>query len=58
MIAIRTARHQAAEPAPRRDSIRFLLLHRIEWTDQHPGLMLACVIALMLLGGVLEGLLP
>jgi hypothetical protein len=21
--------------------IRFLLLHRIEWTDRHPGLMLA-----------------
>jgi hypothetical protein len=34
--------------------IRFLLLHRIEWTDKHPGLMLAVVGALVFLTGALD----
>jgi hypothetical protein len=34
--------------------IRFLLLYRIDWTDRHPGLMLAAVGALIVLAGVME----
>lgn len=57
MIAARIAR-QDAEPAPRRDLIGTLLLTGIEWTDARPGLMLACVGALIVLAGVLEAYLP
>ena len=38
--------------------LRFLLLHRIEETDRHPGLMLACVGVLILLEGVFEQVMP
>ena len=38
--------------------IRFFLLHRIEVTDEHPVVMLACLGATVLLAGVLDGLLP
>jgi hypothetical protein len=38
--------------------IRFFLLHRIEWTDEHPGLMFACLGAAILLAGVLESVMP
>lgn len=37
--------------------LRFLLLHRIEVTDRHPGLMLACVGALIVLERILEEVL-
>jgi len=32
----------------------FLLLHRIEWTDRHPGLMLAGAAVMVALAGVME----
>lgn len=35
--------------------IRFLLLYRIDWTDEHPGLMLVCVCVLIVLYGFLDG---
>lgn len=38
--------------------IRFLLLHRIDETDQHPGLMFAGLAATIVLAGLLQGLLP
>jgi hypothetical protein len=38
--------------------VRFLLLHRIEWTDRHPGLMLACIGALIVAEGMLEQVMP
>lgn len=57
MIAARIAR-QDAEPAPRRDLIGTLLLTGIEWTDARPGLMLACVGALIVLAGVVEAMFP
>jgi hypothetical protein len=38
--------------------IGFLLLHRIETTDRHPGLMLATLGAVILICCVLEGMLP
>jgi hypothetical protein len=38
--------------------LRFLLLHRIEVTDRHSGLMLAGVALLILLEGVLEQVMP
>ena len=38
--------------------LRFLLLYRIEWTDRHPGLMLACLGALVVLEGLLEQVMP
>lgn len=34
--------------------LRFPLLHRIEWTDRHPGLMFAAMGALLLLNAALE----
>ena len=34
--------------------IRFLLLHRIEWTDRHPGLMFALAIAAMCLASAID----
>ena len=55
MIAARIARQDAA---PRRDIIGFLLLHRIEVTDRNPGVMLACVGALIVLAGVMEQVWP
>lgn len=55
MIAARVARQDAS---PRRDIIGFLLLHRIEVTDRHPGVMLVCVGALIVLAGVLEKVMP
>lgn len=38
--------------------IRLLLLYRIEVTDDHPVLMLACLGAMVVLAGVLEGVMP
>lgn len=57
MIAARIAHQEQAEPAPRRDPVRFLLMHRIDVTDRHPGLMLAIVAALIVLEGIAEQLL-
>jgi hypothetical protein len=34
--------------------IDLLLLHKIEWTDRHPMLMLACAAAVALGGAVLS----
>lgn len=34
--------------------IRFLLLHRIDDTDQHPGLMLALLILVICLASLLD----
>ena len=38
--------------------IRFFLLHRIEWTDEHPAFGLVCLGATILLAGVLGGVMP
>jgi hypothetical protein len=38
--------------------IRFLLLHRIEWTDRHPGLMLALAFAAICLASALDPSVP
>ena len=38
--------------------IRFLLLHRIEWTDRHPGLMAALALALACLALSLDPSVP
>lgn len=38
--------------------IRYLLLHRIEWTDRHPGLMLALLGLVTVAALSLEGALP
>lgn len=38
--------------------IRFLLLHRIDATDRNPGLMLAGLLATLVVGCCLQGLLP
>ena len=38
--------------------IRFLLLHRIEWTDRHPGLMLALLFILICLAGAIDPAAP
>jgi hypothetical protein len=46
-----------AARAARRSLIGWLLLHRIEWTDRHPGLMFAGMAATILLCGVMEKLL-
>ncbi len=37
--------------------LRFLLLHRIEWTDRHPALMLAGAAAMIALSGAMERVL-
>lgn len=42
----------------RRGVIGTLLLHRIEVTDAHPHVMLACLGAVLLLGCVLDKVLP
>jgi len=36
--------------------LHFLLLHRIEWTDRHPGLMFAVMGVAIALNAVLENL--
>jgi hypothetical protein len=38
--------------------IRFLLLHRIEWTDAHPRLMLGLTIAAMCLASAIDPSVP
>lgn len=48
------ARHRASTPAPRRGVIAFLLLHRIEWTDKHPGFAVAGLVLTGVLGGALN----
>jgi len=58
MIAVRIARRLVRTPAPRRDLIGALLFYRMDWCEQHPGLMFAALGALVVLAGVLEGLLP
>jgi hypothetical protein len=37
--------------------IAFLLFYKIEWTDKHPGLMLACAAAVAVGGAVLARVL-
>jgi hypothetical protein len=54
MIAARIARRQAAEPAPRRDVIGFLLLHRIEYTDANPWVAVVGLVFAVALGGFLN----
>jgi hypothetical protein len=49
MIAARITRRQ------RRDPVRFLLLHRIEWTDKHPGVTLAGLAVVAVIGGLVNG---
>lgn len=53
MIAT-TARRQHAAPAPRRDLVAFLLLHRIDATNARPWIgfagMAACWVLCVLLG--------
>ncbi|MFC5550747.1 hypothetical protein [Massilia aerilata] len=49
---------EQADAAQERDVVGFLLLHRIEWTDRHPGLMLVAVGLLIVLSSVLEEVLP
>lgn len=38
--------------------IRFLLLHRIEWTDRHPGLMFVLLFLLICLGAAVDPGVP
>lgn len=38
--------------------IHFCLFYRMEWCEQHPGVMLAAVGALIVLAGVLEKAFP
>lgn len=38
--------------------IRYLLLHRIEQTDRHPGLMLALAIVFICLASLLDPSVP
>jgi hypothetical protein len=54
MTAARIARRLARKPVQRRDPIAFLLFYRMDWCEQHPGLMLAIVGGLILLEGVFE----
>lgn len=56
MIAARIDR-QDAEPTPRRDLIGTILFYRLSECEQHPGLMLFCLGALIVAAGVLEGLM-
>jgi hypothetical protein len=58
MIAANIARRQDAEPAPRRDLIGTLLFYRMDWCEQHPGVMFAALGALIVLAGVLEKAMP
>lgn len=51
------ARHQQ-ETAPRRDLIGSLLFYRMDWCEQHPGVMFAAIGALIVLAGVLEKVWP
>lgn len=51
-------RTEAHTEQPRRDFIGFILLHRIDLTDQHPGVMLALVALVILVGGALEQAMP
>lgn len=56
-LATHVIAQQHAESVPRRGLIGFLLLHRIEWSNRHPGLMLVAVGLLIVLQSVLEQLL-
>lgn len=56
--AARIPRRLVRTPAPRRDVIGSLLFYRMDWCEQHPGVMFAALGALIVLAGVLEGLLP
>jgi len=47
-----------ADAAQERDVVGFLLLHRIEWTDRYPGLMLVAIGLLFVLARILEEVLP
>jgi len=38
--------------------LRFLLLYRIDWTDEHPGVVFSAMGAILLLGRLLEELMP
>jgi hypothetical protein len=58
MIATRIARRQAAEPAPLRDPLAFLLFYRMDWTDKHPRVMLALAIAAICLASALDPSVP
>lgn len=58
MTAAHIARRADTEPAPRRDLIGTLLFYRMDWCEQHPGVMFAALGALIVLAGVLEQVMP
>ncbi len=47
-----------ADAVQERDAVAFLLLHRVEWTDRYPALMLVCMGVLLVLASILESVLP
>lgn len=47
-----------AEPAPSRDPIGFVLFFRMDWCERRPGLMLACLGAVVVAASLLEKVLP
>ena len=47
-----------AQPSPRRDPVAFLLFYKMDWCERHPGVMLACIGALVVAASVLEKVLP
>jgi hypothetical protein len=38
--------------------IRFLLLHRMDWTNEHPAFGLIGLGVMVILAGILSGLMP
>lgn len=57
MIATTTARRQHTAPAPRRDLVAFLLFYKMNWCEQHPGVMFLAIGGLILLEAVFEQVL-
>jgi hypothetical protein len=54
MIVVATERRRYDEPAPRRDPIGWLLLHRIEYTDANPWVAVVGLVLSAMLGGFLN----
>jgi hypothetical protein len=57
VIAARIARRLVRRPAECCDPIAFLLFYRMDWCEQHPGVMFAAIGALILLEAIFEQVL-